>query len=87
VWQRLGGVVETLTGKSLSASAISRLNGNLTEQFEQWQGRPLPAHYPIFYLDAVRYQVRHTEATDPLVILAVLAVDLDGKKELIALKA
>lgn len=84
---KMGGVVETLTGKALSASAISRLNGTLTEQYKEWQQRPLPPHYRIFYLDAVRYQVRHKEATDPLVILAVLAVDLDGQKELIALKA
>jgi transposase-like protein len=43
-----------LTGKVLSPSAISRLNGTLTAQFQVGQQRPLLPHYRIFYLDAVR---------------------------------
>ncbi len=84
---KVGEVVETLTGKAVSASAVSRITGDLAHQFREWDKRPLNPHYRIFYLDAIRYQVRHKEATDPLVILAVLAVDLSGKKELVALKA
>jgi transposase-like protein len=84
---KVGGAVEQLTGTPISASAVSRITGDLTEQFLAWQKRKLLPHYRIFYLDAVRYQVRHKDATDPLVVLAILAVDLEGKKELIALKA
>jgi putative transposase len=51
---KMGGVVETLTGKTLSPSAISRINATLIEQFQVWQQRPLLPHYRIFYLDAVR---------------------------------
>jgi transposase-like protein len=84
---KVGEVVESLTGQSLSASAVSRITADLQTQFQKWQSRPLSSHYRVFYLDAVRFQVRHKEATDPLVILAVLAVDLAGHKELVALKA
>jgi transposase-like protein len=84
---KVGAVVETLTGQAVSASAVSRLTGNLQEQFGEWQKRKLAAHYRVFYLDAVRFQVRHKQATDPLVVLAVLAVNLAGHKELLALKA
>lgn len=84
---KVGEVVETLTGQAVSASAVSRLTANLQEQFGEWQKAKLAAHYRVFYLDAVRFQVRHKEATDPLVVLAVLAVNLAGHKELLALKA
>jgi transposase-like protein len=84
---RVGGVVETLTGKALSDSTVSRITSDLEGQFQEWRGRPLQSHYRIFYLDAIRYQVRHKEATDPFVVLAVLAVDLTGKKEVLSLQA
>lgn len=84
---QVGEVVKTLTGQALSPSAVSRINANLQEQFEEWQKRKLAAHYLVFYLDAIRFSVRHSDATDPLVVLAVLAVDLAGHKEVIALKA
>lgn len=84
---KVGQVVEKLTGTTLSASTVSRISGDLQTQFLEWQKRPLDSHYRVFYLDGVRFKVRHQQATDPLIILAVLAVNLAGHKELVALKA
>jgi hypothetical protein len=36
-------------GVAPSASAVSRLNQTLTEQFEAWRKRPLLSHYRILY--------------------------------------
>ncbi len=45
----VGKVAEKLMGVAPSASAVSRLNQTLTEQYEMWRERALLAHYRILY--------------------------------------
>jgi putative transposase len=84
---KVGEVAEKLMGVGPSASAVSRLNQTLTEQFEAWRKRPLLAHYRILYLDGIHFTVRHGSQTDSTIILTALAVDLEGNKEVLALRA
>jgi putative transposase len=84
---KIGGVAEKLMGVTPSASTISRLNHSLTEKYEVWRIRPLIAHYRILYLDGVYFDVRHGDQIDSTVILTALAVDLEGNKEVLALRA
>src|SRR3989442_15243147 len=84
---KVGKVAETLTGVAPSASAVSRLNHTLTEQFETWRERPLLTHYRILYLDGIHFTVRHGEKTDSTIILTALGVDLEGNKDVLALRA
>ena len=44
---KVGKVAEKLLGVAPSASAVSRLNQTLTEQFEAWRERSLLTHYRI----------------------------------------
>ncbi len=44
---KVGEVAQTLMGVAPSASAVSRLNHTLIEQFEAWRERPLLTHYRI----------------------------------------
>src|SRR6266702_4245968 len=83
----VGKVAETLMGVAPSASAVSRLNQTLTEQFETWRERPLLTHYRILYLDGIHFTVRHGEKTDSTIILTALGVDLEGNKDVLALRA
>ncbi len=85
--QKVGEVAQTLMGVAPSASAVSRLNHTLTEQFEIWRERPLLPHYRILYLDGVHFTVRHGEQTDSTIILTALSVDLEGNKDVLALRA
>lgn len=85
--QKVGEVAQTLMGVAPSASAVSRLNHSLTEQFEIWRERPLLTHYRILYLDAIHLTVRHGEKTDSTIILTALGVDLEGNKDVLALRA
>ncbi len=71
-------------GVGPSASAVSRLNQTLTDQFEAWRKRPLLAHYRILYLDGIHFTVRHGSQTDSTIILTALAVDLEGNKDVLA---
>ena len=67
--------------------AISRLNQTLTQQFATWRERPLQTHWRVLYLDGVHFSIRHGDKADATIILTALAVDLDGNKEVLALRA
>ncbi len=84
---KVGEVAQTLMGVTPSASAVSRLNQTLTEQFEAWRERPLLSHYRIVYLDGIHFTVRHGAQTDATMILTALGVDLEGSREVLAFRA
>ncbi len=85
--QKVGKVAEKLLGVAPSASAVSRLNYALTEQYEAWRERRLLAHYRIIYLDGIHFTVRHGAQTDATMILTALGVDLEGSREVLAFRA
>lgn len=68
-------------------STISRLNQSLTQPFEAWRQRRLPSHWRVLYLDGVHFSIRHGDQADSTLILTALAVDLEGNKEVLALRA
>jgi len=80
--QKVGDVAQTLMGVAPSASAISRLNRTLTEQFEEWRTRTLQTHWRILHLDGIHFEVRHGDQVDSTMILVALGVDLEGNKEI-----
>jgi putative transposase len=84
---KVGEVAQTLLGVAPSASAISRLNQSLTQQFDTWRQRPLQEHWRVLYLDGVHFSVRHGDKADATIILTALGVDLVGNKEVLALRA
>ena len=84
---KVGEVAQTLTGVAPSASAVSRLNRTLTEQYEVWRERRLLPHYRIVYLDGIHFTVRHGTQTDATMILTALGVDLEGNREVLAFRA
>src|SRR5229473_5032135 len=81
---KVGNVAEKLVGVAPSASAVSRLNQTLTEQFATWRERALLTHYRILYLDGIHFTVRHGSQTDSTIILTALGVDLEGNKDVLA---
>jgi transposase-like protein len=85
--QKVGEVAQTLLGVAPSASAISRLNQSLSHQFDTWRERQLQEHWRVLYLDGVHFSIRHGDKADATIILTALAVDLDGNKEVLALRA
>src|SRR5215470_4228751 len=84
---KVGEVAQTLLGVAPSASTISRLNQTLTQQFDAWRERPLQEHWRILSLDGVHFSIRHGDQADSTIILTALGVDLEGHKEVLALRA
>jgi putative transposase len=85
--QKVGKVAQKLIGVAPGASTRSRLNQALTEQFEAWRVRALLTHYRVLYLDGVHFRVRHGTQADSTIILTALAVDLEGNKEVLGIRA
>src|SRR5450759_1390715 len=56
---KVGEVAQTLMGVAPSASAVSRLNQTLTEQYEAWRARPLLGHYLVISLDGIHLSLIH----------------------------
>jgi putative transposase len=84
---KVGEVAQRLMDEAPSASAISRLNRTLTQQFEAWRERALQPHWRVVYLDGIHFKIRHGDKCDTSIILTALGVDLEGKKEVLALRA
>jgi len=52
-----------------------------------WRERRLQEHWRILYLDGIHFSVRHGDQTDSTIILTALGGDLEGNKEVLALRA
>lgn len=76
-----------LGGEHLSKSSVSRVVARLKEHFAAWTSRDLSAElYNIIYLDGFHLKVRMARRVISVPVLAVLGVNNDGQKRLVALR-
>ncbi len=52
---------------------------------KQWQQRPLDRVYPFVWLDAIHYKIREDGRYQNKAVYTVLALNLEGKKEILGL--
>jgi transposase-like protein len=72
-----------LYGIEVSAQTISTITNKVLPLVEAWQSRPLATVYPILYLDAIHYKLRKEHKIENRAIYIVLAVDLEGYKDVL----
>ena len=77
--------VEEMYGISVSKATISAITDKLIDEVKAWQARPLESVYPFVWLDAIHYKIRHKGRYQSKAIYTVLAVNMDGKKEVLGL--
>ncbi len=82
--RRVGDIAEALSGEGLSASTVSRLNGRLSEQLQEWRERPLSGAYPYLYLDGISLRVRWGGASERVSVLVAIGVTQEGFREVLA---
>lgn len=70
-------------GIEVSAQTISTITNKVLPLVEAWQSRPVAAVYPILYLDAIPYKLRKDHKIENRALYIVLAVDLDGYKDVL----
>lgn len=69
----------------VSAGKLSQITDKIIPELEAWNSRPLEALYPIVYLDAIHFKVRQEGRVVNKALYNVLAIRLDGHKELLGL--
>ena len=70
---------------SLSNGTINAVNDKLLPELQSWRERDLEAIYPIVWLDAIYYKIKANGRYVSKAIYTILALNIDGKKELLGL--
>lgn len=69
----------------VSPTLISNVTEAVMDEVRQWQTRPLEAIYPIVYVDCLLVNVRENQRVLKKALYLVLAVNLEGQKELLGM--
>lgn len=77
--------VEDLYGITVSTATLSAITDKIIAEVREWQQRPLDSLYPFVWLDAIHYKVKDNGRYKSKAVYTVLAVDLEGKKEILGL--
>ncbi len=80
----VGEIIETLTDTHPSPSTVSRVFHSLEDEFAGWKKRELKAHYLYVFADGTYFSVIYDENGCKMPILAVIGIDEDGKREVLA---
>ena len=70
---------------SLSNGTINAVTDRLLPELQSWRERDLEAIYPIVWLDAIHYKIKTNGRYVSKAIYTILALNIDGKKELLGL--
>ena len=81
----IAGHVEEMYGISVSPATISTITDKLIAEVKAWQARPLENLYPFMWLDAIHYKIRDKGRYRNKAIYTVLALNMEGKKEVLGL--
>ena len=77
--------LEEFYGVSVSASLISKVTDKLLDGIKEWQSRPLQDVYPVVFMDAIHYKVRHDGKVVSKAAYTCLGIDLDGKVSILGI--
>src|SRR5215218_716390 len=84
--RKVKAVTEELCGHEFSAATISRMNQNLDEELKKFAGRRLDEGYPYLILDARYEKVREDGVIRSLAVLIAIAVDWEGRRNVLAVE-
>lgn len=77
--------VREMYGISVSSAAISTITDKIIDTVKAWRERALDSHYPFVWLDAIHYKVKDQGHYQIRAVYTVLALNLEGKKEVLGL--
>jgi putative transposase len=72
-------------GVDVSPSLVSKVTDKILPQIYEWQSRPLDRVYPIVYLDAVHFKVKHENRIINKAAYTVLGVNSEGIKDILGI--
>ncbi|EEZ5223949.1 IS256 family transposase [Escherichia coli] len=84
-YQDISREIEDLYAFSVSTATISAVTDKVIPELKQWHQRPLEKVYPFVWLDAIHYKIREDGRYQSKAVYTVLALNLEGKKEVLGL--
>jgi len=69
----------------ISDGTITAITDRIIPAIKEWQNRPLESVYPVMWLDAIHFKVRQDGVVKSKAVYSVLAVTVDGQKEVIGI--
>ncbi|EFM3921049.1 IS256 family transposase [Escherichia coli] len=84
-YQNISREIEELYAFSVSTATISAVTDKVIPELKQWQQCPLEKVYPFVWLDAIHYKTREDGRYQSKAVYTVLALNLEGKKEVLGL--
>ena len=83
--RQISDQIEEIYGFDVSESFVSNVTNKILPEIIDWQNRPLDDVYPIIFIDAVHFAVRHEKIIKKLTAYVVLGISKEGKKEVLGL--
>ncbi len=77
--------IKEMYDTDISHSTLSEIIDRVIPKVKEWQNRPLEDMYTIVWLDAMHYKVKDEGRTETRAVYNVLAVNKDGRKDLIGM--
>jgi transposase-like protein len=77
--------LKEMYGVEISDGTLSAITDRIIPSIKEWQNRPLESLYPVIWLDAMHFKVRHDGVVKSRAIYSVLGVSMEGQKEVIGI--
>jgi transposase-like protein len=84
-YQDIRAHIAELYDIELSNGTINAVTDKLLPELQAWRERDLEAIYPIVWLDAIHYKIKENGRYVSKAIYTILALNIEGKKELLGL--
>src|SRR5690554_4774695 len=84
--RKIERLARSLGIESISASQVSQLNKELSQQIEEFRNRPLASTYPVIWIDALYEKIRDNCRVCNMAVHVVCGINLDGKREILAVE-
>ncbi len=78
-------LLNKIYGVEISSGGISQITDKVLPVIRDWQERPLKTFYPIVYLDAIHFKVRHEGKYETRAFYTVYSVDWEGQRDLLGM--
>ncbi len=69
--------IDEIYGFEVSESFVSNITNKILPEIMEWQNRPLDDVYPIVFIDAVHFSVRHEKVIKKLAAYVILGIRKD----------
>ena len=78
-------LLRKMFGVSISAGKMSAITDKILPVIEEWRTRVLAPFYPVIYLDAIHFKVRHEGRYRQRASYTVYGIDAEGQRDLLGL--